>query len=162
MKKLIYMLLVFSSFFIGCQAEETIVENENLDKVDNLIEEIGDNDEVQDKLEENAYFLQIGALEFKEKFYNNGKNIFFVGKDTCPACKRFKPTVIEFANTEKINIYYVNTTNFEDSDRNIMNSIVNIQYIPTLIISDKGRILYNESGVKSYDVLQNLVKEYIR
>ena len=162
MKKLISILLVFSYLFIGCNSSENIVENENLNKVDNIVEEKISSEEIKEEIEDNSYFIVINASLFKEKFYNNEKNIFFVGRDTCPACKNFKPTVMEFANKEKINIYYVNIGNFENNDFDMISDFVNIQYIPTLIISNNGKILYNESSVKSYDVLKNLVEEYMK
>lgn len=155
MKKLIIILTLLSSIMMGCDKEETVIENDNLDKVDNQI-----NDKEEDNLNSN-YFIEISASEFRNKVNSNTQNIFFIGRDTCPACQRFKPTAIEFSSKEKINIYYVNTTNATDEDWNIISSIVQVEYIPDIVISNNSKILYNEHGVKSYETLKNIVNEYM-
>lgn len=157
-KIFILLVIIMSSFMVGCQSDETTtIENENLDKVINEI----DNDENINN-ENQDYFIEITASDFKNKVNSNEKNIFFIGRDTCPACKTFKPIAIEFSSTEKTNIYYVNTTNFDIDDWNIIDEIVTVEYIPTIVISDNSQILYNEHGVKSYDVLKSIVKKYLK
>lgn len=155
MKKIIIILALLSSLMIGCDKDEKVIENENLDKVDNQIDDNDKNDVNQD------YFIEISAAEFRNKVNSNEKNVFFIGRDTCPACQTFKPTAIEFSSKEKINIYYVNTTQSTQEDWNIISSIVKVDYIPTIVISDNSKILYNEHGVKSYDALKNIINEYI-
>lgn len=157
MKKIFILLIIMSSFMVGCQSDETTIENENLDKV---INEVDTNEEINNQNED--YFIEINASDFKNKVSSNEKNIFFIGRDTCPACKTFKPTAIEFSSKEKIKIYYVNTTNFDTDDWNVIDEIVTIKYIPTIVISDNSQILYNEYGVKSYDVLKNIVQKYLK
>ena len=57
-KIFILLVIIMSSFMVGCQSDETTtIENENLDKVINEI----DNDENQD------YFIEITASDFKNK-----------------------------------------------------------------------------------------------
>lgn len=155
MKKLMIILTLLSSLMIGCDKEETVIENENLDKVDSQIDDKDENNLNSD------YFIEISASEFRNKVNSNMQNIFFIGRDTCPACKTFKPTAIEFSSKEKINIYYVNTTNATGEDWSIISSIVEVEYIPTIVISDNSKILYNEYGVKSYDTLKSIVNQYM-
>lgn len=155
MKKLMIILTLLSNFMIGCDKEETVIENENLDKVDSQIDDKDENNLNSD------YFIEISASEFRNKVNSNTQNIFFIGRDTCPACKTFKPTAIEFSSKEKINIYYVNTTNATGEDWSIISSIVEVEYIPTIVISDNSKILYNEYGVKSYDTLKSIVNQYM-
>lgn len=155
MKKLMIILTLLSSLMIGCDKEETVIENENLDKVDSQIDDKDENNLNSD------YFIEISASEFRNKVNSNMQNIFFIGRDTCPACKTFKPTAIEFSSKEKINIYYVNTTNATEEDWSIISSIVEVEYIPTIVISDNSKILYNEYGVKSYDTLKSIVNQYM-
>lgn len=161
MKKLIVILTLLSGLMIGCDKEETVIENENLDKVDNQIDNNKGNDNNKENEMNSEYFIEISATEFKNKVNSDEKNIFFIGRDTCPACKTFKPIAIEFSSKEKINIYYVNTTSATEEDWNIIFDIVDVEYIPTIVISDNSNILYNEHGVKSYDTLKNIVNEYI-
>lgn len=160
MKKLIIMVTLLSSLMIGCSNDDTTIENENLDKVDKQIDNNTNNDKTDDSMESD-YFIEISAIEFQNKVNSDTKNVFFIGRDTCPACRTFKPTAIEFSSKEKINIYYVNTTNATAEDWNIISRIVEVEYIPTIVISDNSKILYNEHGVKSYDVLKSIVNEYI-
>ena len=159
------MMLVLSFIFngCGCSQEETVVENDNLDKQEEQIENNVDNEQnntINEPITED-YFIEIGALEFQNKINSDDSYIFFVGRDTCQACRNFKPTAIEFSSKEKVNIYYVNTTNFSDNDFAIMNQIANIPYIPTIIISKNYQIVYNEYGSKSYDDLKNIVEKYV-
>ena len=164
-KSFIIGLLALSFIFngCGCSQDKIVVENDNLDKQEEQIENNVDseqNNNINEPITED-YFIEIGALDFQNKINSNDTYIFFVGRDTCPACRSFKPTAIEFSSKEKINIYYVNTTNFSDNDWNIMNEIANISYIPTIIISKNNQIIYNEYGSKSYDDLKNIVEKYI-
>ena len=105
-------------------------------------------------------FYVIGAQKFKEMVNSNQKYLFFIGRDTCPACKQFKQIASSFSSKEKINIYYVNTTDFNQNEWNTVTEIVDISYIPTIIVSYNSKILYNEYGVHQYDKLKNLVDEY--
>ena len=155
MKKIVIVLMFLSSFMIGCQSEEIIVDNENLDKVDKQINSV-----IEDNNIDYEYFIEISAQEFSDKVNSDTTHIFFIGRDTCPACRTFKPTAIEFSSKEKTIIYYVNTTDFEASDWSIIDNIVNVEYIPTIVISKNSKILYNEHGVKSYGVLKSIVEEY--
>lgn len=159
MKKLIIVLTILSSLIVGCDKEENVIENDNLDKVDKQVDNNSNNNQTNNN--ESDYFIEISATEFENKVNSKDKNIFFIGRDTCPACRTFKPTAIEFSSKEKINIYYVNTTNATTEDWNTIFSIVEVEYIPTIVISDNSKILYNEHGVKSYDALKNIVNEYI-
>ena len=163
MKKAFLIMILFLSLIFngcGCSQDETVVENDNLDKQEEQIENNEQNNTINETITDD-YFIDIGALEFQNKINSNDAYIFFVGRDTCPACRNFKPTAIEFSSKEKINIYYVNTTNFSDNDWNIMNKIVNIPYIPTIIISKNYQIIYNEYGSKGYNDLKNIVEKYI-
>ena len=187
-RKLLYIFLVFF-LLSGCSSEniDKTIDNENLNKVnseensiqndnlnindseygdvqnDNLNindSEYGDvqNDNLSDIDESNFYV--IGAQKFKEMVNSNQKYLFFIGRDTCPACKQFKQIASSFSSKEKINIYYVNTTDFNQNEWNTVTEIVDISYIPTIIVSYNSKILYNEYGVHQYDKLKNLVDEY--
>lgn len=155
MKRIIITLALLTSLMVGCGNDEKVIENENLEKVDNQVNDKNQNDINKD------YFIEISTTEFKNKFNSNEKNVFFIGRDTCPACKQFKPTVIEFSNQEKITIYYVNMTDATEDDWNSIFSIVNVDYIPTIVISNNSQVLYNEHGLKSYDTLKSIINEYI-
>lgn len=167
MKKIMILIITLSFFMIGCNnnqdkivddekinENEKVIENENLNKVDNQNDDINDLDE--------SFFEEISATEFKQMVSDNQKYVFFIGRDTCPACQNFKPIAKEFSSKEQINIYYVNSTYFSDSDWNIISSIVKVDYIPTIVISENSNILYNEHGVKSYEQLKNIMEEYLK
>ena len=172
-KNLLYIFLVVF-LMSGCSSEniDKTIDNENLNKVnseensiqnDNLNindSEYGDvqNENLSDIDESNFYV--IGAQKFKEMVNSDEKYLFFIGRDTCPACKEFKQIASSFSSKEKINIYYVNTTDFNQNEWNTVTEIVDISYIPTIIVSYNSKILYNEYGVHQYDKLKNLVDEY--
>ena len=172
-KNLLYIFLVVF-LMSGCSSEniDKTIDNENLNKVnseensiqnDNL--NINDseynsiqNDNLSDIDESNFYV--IGAQKFKEMVNSDEKYLFFIGRDTCPACKQFKQIASSFSSKEKINIYYVNTTDFDQNEWNTVTEIVDISYIPTIIVSQKSSILYSKYGIHQYSELENLVHEF--
>lgn len=162
MKRTILTLLIFSSFTLGCQKNDRIIENENLNKEENTSKNVTTTTITTTTTIEknNQYFVEIDAMEFKNRVNSSNSYIFFIGRDTCPACQKFKPIAKEFSSKEKVTIYYVNTTSFDNSDWNIIDEIVDVTYIPTIIISKNSNILYSEYGVHQYSELENLVNDY--
>ncbi len=163
MKKNILLLAVFSFLLLGCNKNE-IIENENLNKVQNKTETNTTTKKVEDTnddVENSDYFIEINSSEFKDMVNSNNSYIFFIGRDTCPACMEFKPIAKSFSSKEKVNIYYVNTTHFNDDDWNIVDEIIEVTYIPTIVITKNSEILYNEYGVKSYEILKTLKDKYL-
>lgn len=163
MKKNILLLAVFSLLLLGCNKNE-IIENENLNKVQNKTETSTTTKKIEDTnddVENSDYFIEINSNEFKNMVNSNNSYIFFIGRDICPACMEFKPIAKSFSSKEKVNIYYVNTTHFNDDDWNIVDEIIEVTYIPTIVITKNSEILYNEYGVKSYEILKTLKDKYL-
>lgn len=160
MKKIFFALLVCSCFILGCQKKDKIIENENLNKEVTPDETISTTATTKIVEKDNNYFIEISSLDFKNKVNSSETYIYFIGRDTCPACQKFKPIAKEFSSNEKITIYYVNTTNFDDSDWNIIDEFVDVKYIPTIVVSQKSSILYSKYGIHQYSELENLVHEF--
>ena len=161
MRKLIIMSFIFCCLLVGCGTQEDSVENENLDKVDNSTNNFNNDSDSMTEEIDTSYLIEISALQFQNMVNSSDTYLFFVGRDTCPACRNFKPVITKFASDKKLKIYYVNSTNFSTDDWNIIDQIAQIEYIPTLIISKDGSVLYNEHGSKSYENLEKIVEQYM-
>ena len=63
-----------------------------------------------------AGLKELSYSEYKEKIDNNESFVFIVERATCSHCVSFMPVAEEFAKSENVPLYYVDTDKFEEDE----------------------------------------------
>ena len=151
MKKVLFLFVIF---FVGCT--NNLKKEEISTKTTTLI------DKTTEKELKYDYLLEIDSNKFFDLISSENNSVFYIGRDTCPACKKFKPVILRYSNDKKFIFYYLNLDNISDEDMYRINDFVEINYIPSLLIVSNKQTLYNEAGIKSYEELDLLLDKYKR
>lgn len=68
------------------------------------------------KEEEKKEFTEINIDEYLNKYNGEEKSIVLIGRPTCHYCQIAEPILHNIAYKYDLNIYYLNTDNFQDGD----------------------------------------------
>lgn len=98
----------------------------------------------------------------EKKFENKESFVFYVGSSTCSACIAYKPILEEFAPTNKIDIYYVETDklNQEKFDVFIEKYLKELKYTPTTYIVKEGVVVDYKVNLVEYRDLKKWLVEH--
>lgn len=105
-------------------------------------------------------FISINYSDFLSKYNSDSKFILFIGKDTCPTCIRFKSVLTSYSSDKKIDIYYLNVNELEESDFEDLNNYISVEYVPTFVIFNDKNISYSNVGYLSYEELDDVLNMY--
>lgn len=61
---------------------------------------------------------ELSYTEYKEKVDNNESFVFIIESASCSHCQNFMPVAEEFANSNNLPIYYIDTTTLESDEWN--------------------------------------------
>ena len=148
MKKVLIILGLLAVLITGC-SEKTEAKKEDKKRTEYI-----------ENKSENKYFIEIDTTDYIEKVNNKEKFVIFIGSSQCGACKTFKPIITKFANEQKVTVYFIDLIKTSDEDRNKIYNVQTIDYLPTLLIFEKGKVVFNEYGVKYNNFLLDLKAEY--
>lgn len=68
------------------------------------------------KEEEQKEFTEINVDEYLNKYNGEEKSIVLIGRPTCHYCQIAEPIIHNIAYKYDLNIFYLNTDNFQDGD----------------------------------------------
>lgn len=69
-------------------------------------------------------------------------SIIYLGRETCPYCRDFVPTLNKASKEEDKNVYYVDTEKIISAeDKEYFTNVLKIEYVPSLIILNKDQEL---------------------
>ena len=148
MKKVLIILGLLAVLITGC-SEKKEAKKEDKKRTEYI-----------ENKSENKYFIEIDTTDYIEKVNNKEKFVIFIGSSQCGACKTFKPIITKFANEQKVTVYFIDLIKASDEDRNKIYNVQTIDYLPTLLIFEKGKVVFNEYGVKYNNFLLDLKAEY--
>ena len=95
----------------------------------------------QDNYEENIkLFKKVLSTEADKLLSVEELAVVYIGRSTCPYCRKFAKTLNGLANKITTPIYYVESDNFSDEEINSFREQYNIVTVPGLIISKNREI----------------------
>ena len=96
--------------------------------------------------EENSYkenvelFENILSEEADKLLCNENLAIVYIGRETCPYCRKFAKKLSDLVNEINTTIYYVNSDNPSDNEIKSFREKYNIITVPGFIVSKNGNI----------------------
>lgn len=146
MKILILIMCLF--IFTGCENAKmnpTTVEGDTLT----------DSNEY-----ESDYYEIISVEKFKEVYASEEAKLIYFGANWCGNCQNFKTIAQKFAKEKQIKVYFVQTDALDTEEQTELYSLVQFEYIPYVTVYKNKELLYGETGVHTYEQLENLAKDY--
>lgn len=103
------------------------------------------------------YVNEINVDTLLEKLDNKESFVFYLAMHTCSACQEFKPTMKEFANNNKYDVYVVYLD--DESEENIENLIaaLPVEYTPTTYVIEDGKYVSEITGAITYNELKEFI-----
>lgn len=106
-------------------------------------------------------FEKISANKFKKIITDSEEKYFYFGRQSCPYCRAFVPSLSKISKQNNVTIYYIDT---EDTEKNTglkaLRNELNIDKVPSLVkISDNGHTVNTyDSETDSLDQFLNSKK----
>lgn len=104
-----------------------------------------------------SLFKKILSEEADKLLSNEDLAVIYIGRETCPYCRKFVKKLSELATEISITIYYVDSNNFADNEMNSFREKYNILTIPGFIIRKNGEIeVYCDSSMPKDVILEKI------
>ena len=141
MKKILISIVVVSSIFNNTtitRANDTIANNK-------IEEEEATEDEYLQNVDR---FNKLNMKEIYSKFENKETFVLYLGRKTCPHCRKFSPILKEFniLYGNKLNYYDIESPDL-DKDAKVFLSKLQIPGVPAVLYVKKGRVVNGWAGI---------------
>lgn len=103
-------------------------------------------------------FKQIPSTEADKLLSSKKLTVVYIGRETCPYCRKFAKKL--GALTDKLNttIYYVNSENFSDNEISSFREKHHIVTVPGFIVSKNGKAEVRCDSSMSEEEIINMIK----
>ena len=86
-------------------------------------------------------FHSIGVAQASERVKEAEKFILFIGRSTCPYCRRFAPKLAQVASDHQLDVFFLQGDSITDQEaimtfRNRHNAVT----VPALLVAQKGAV----------------------
>lgn len=141
MNKILMSIMVVSAIF-----SNTTTIHANDIAVNNKIEE---KEVTEDEYLQNVYrFNKLNMKEIYSKFENKESFVLYLGRKTCPHCRKFSPILREFniLYGNKLNYYDIESPDL-DKDAKVFLSKLQIPGVPAVLYVKEGKVVNGWAGI---------------
>lgn len=86
-----------------------------------------------------SFFTEITAQEAKKCLEVAEGFILFIGRPSCPYCRRFEPKLTQVAKDNQLTVYFVDSE-AADSDIQDLRTAYNVSTVPGLLVAKAGHV----------------------
>ena len=90
--------------------------------------------------EDVSLFTKILSEEADKLLSNENLAVIYIGRETCPYCRKFAKKLSGLVNEINTTIYYVDSNNLSDDEIQSFREKYNIATVPGFIVSKNGNI----------------------
>lgn len=102
-------------------------------------------------------FEKVLSSQADKLLSNEELTIVYIGRETCPFCRKFAKKLSGLANKINTTIYYVDSDNFSDNGINSFREKYNIVTVPGFIVSKNRKIEVRcDSSIPEDEILDML------
>ncbi|SDQ15929.1 thioredoxin domain-containing protein [Streptococcus equinus] len=104
------------------------------------------------------FFMPINVAKAENQLQNAEEFILFIGRPTCPYCRRFEPKLTQVAKENKLDIYYINSDELSPELDNLR-STYNVATVPGLLVAKGGQVkVVCDSSLSEEEILDFIKK----
>ena len=102
-------------------------------------------------------FKKILSIKADELISKEGSTIIYIGRSTCPFCRKFAKKLNALVNKINTPIYYIDTEDFSDNEIKSFRDKYNIITVPGFIVSKQGEVEVRCDSSMSEDEILELI-----
>lgn len=87
----------------------------------------------------NKYLKKIDYKEYHKMLDNKESFVLEIMRTNCSACQNFKPKLEEFVKEYEVTVYYIDTDDLSDKEKDKLFDETGISGTPTVIFYNKGK-----------------------
>lgn len=103
-------------------------------------------------------FEQIPSTEADKLLSSEKLTVVYIGRETCPYCRKFAKKLGNLSNKLNTTIHYVNSDNFSDNEISSFREKYHIVTVPGFIVSKNGEWETRCDSSMSEDEILNMIK----
>lgn len=104
------------------------------------------------------FFTTINVAKAENQLQNAEEFILFIGRPTCPYCRRFEPKLTQVAKENKLDVYYINSDEISP-ELDSLRSTYNVATVPGLLVAKGGRVkVVCDSSLSEEEILDFIKK----
>ena len=103
-------------------------------------------------------FKQISSSEADKLLSEENLTVLYIGRETCPYCRKFAKKLGNLYNTLNTTIYYVNSADSSDNDISSLREKYHVVTVPGFIVSKNGKCETRCDSSMSEDEIINMIK----
>ena len=103
-------------------------------------------------------FTPILSIEAKQLLTNDNLAVVYIGRETCPFCRKFAKKLSGLVPEVNTTIYYVDSNNMQDTEIDNFREQYDIITVPGFIVSKNGEVTVLCDSSMPEDEILNMVK----
>ncbi|WP_297438653.1 thioredoxin domain-containing protein [uncultured Clostridium sp.] len=103
-------------------------------------------------------FTKISSTEAESLLSKEELAVIYIGRATCPYCRKFAKKLSALASDISSTIYYVNSEDYNDAGIDSLRAKYNVRTVPGFIVRKNGEIEVRCDSSLPEDEILNLVK----
>ncbi|OCA98975.1 conjugal transfer protein TraF [Clostridium beijerinckii] len=113
----------------------------------------------EDNYEENVkLFEKVISTQAEELLSSENLAVIYIGRATCPFCRKFAKKLNNLTNKINITIYYIDSANFSDNSIDSFREKYNVVTVPGFIVNKNREIEVRCDSSLSEDEILYLLK----
>lgn len=106
-----------------------------------------------------SLFNKIQSEEADKLLSGSGKIVVYIGRETCPYCRKFAKKLGSLVNNIDVPIYYVNSADYADDNISNFRDKYNIATVPGFIVSKEEDLKVRcDSSLPETEILEMINK----
>lgn len=104
-------------------------------------------------------FEEITAEEAEEKLVSEEGATVFLGRPTCPYCRKFAPKLHQVSQSDQVHVYYVNSEKSgQEEQLNTFRQKYGLATVPSLVVSTKEGVKTRSDSSMSIEEITSFIK----
>ena len=108
--------------------------------------------------EDVSLFTKILSEEADKLLSNESLSVVYIGRETCPYCRKFAKKLSGLVNEINTTIYYIDSDNFSDNELKSFREKYNIVTVPGFIVSKNGKFEVRCDSSTPEDKILEMIK----